>query len=259
LNDTLLLALLPAVVVLVAVAPAARLSNARETRLGGALADSVTCNAVVKSFGAESREDSRLHRVLHKWSAWTYRTWIFGTRSGTLQLIVLPGLRTFVALYALILWWRGVASLGDVAFALTSYLIVRGYLRDVGQHVANLQRSVNEMEELVRVKGEPLGVEDPAHVHPLRVAKGGIVFDRVTFRYSRHLTLLFSDFSLTASPPVRRYGRPHSDRWAGLPTAVRALPWLAPFLRTRQSWCWTRPPPAWNRSRRPQSRRRRGV
>src|ERR1700732_320286 len=102
-NDTLLLALLPALLVLVGsslvlgshwpamglliaaaatayvaisialsvgwVAPAARLSNAQDTRIGGALADSVTCNAVVKAFGAETREDARLDRVLRKWKA----------------------------------------------------------------------------------------------------------------------------------------------------------------------------------------------
>src|SRR3984885_10848038 len=90
-DDTLLLALLPASMVLVGsglllgwhwlsmglivgigamlyvglsislslnfVSPAARLSNAQDTLLGGAMADAVTCNAVVKSFGAESRED----------------------------------------------------------------------------------------------------------------------------------------------------------------------------------------------------------
>ena len=40
------------------VSPAARLSNAQDTLVGGSLADAVTCNAVVKSFGAEAREDA---------------------------------------------------------------------------------------------------------------------------------------------------------------------------------------------------------
>ena len=236
-NDTLLLALLPALLVLFGasiilgahwpsmgllvataagiyvaisialsvgyVAPAARLSNAQDTRVGAALADSVTCNAVVKSFGAESREDARLFRVLSKWRARTYRTWIFGTRSGTMQLTILLGLRTIVTLYALLLWWRGAATLGDVTFVLTSYFIVHGYLRDVGQHVANLQRSVNEMEEMVRLKREPLGIEDRAHAEDLKVEEGGIVFERVTFQYGRHLTPLFSDFSLKIQPGER--------------------------------------------------------
>lgn len=229
-NDTLLLSLLPATVVLAGsgfilgarwtsmgvlvavaaasyvaisialsvgyVAPAARLSNAQDTRVGGALADSVTCNAVVKSFGAESREDARLSRALDRWKARTFRTWTFGTRSGTLQLTVLLCLRTLIALYALVLWRRGVATLGDVTFILTSYFIVHGYLRDVGQHVANLQRSINEMEEMVSLEREPLGIEDRPHAPSLKVREGSIVFDRVTFQYAGRLTPLFNDFSL---------------------------------------------------------------
>src|SRR5438876_965011 len=37
------------------IAPAARVSNAWDTKVGGTLADALTCNAVVKSFGADAR------------------------------------------------------------------------------------------------------------------------------------------------------------------------------------------------------------
>jgi ATP-binding cassette subfamily B protein len=229
-DDTLLLALLPAVLVLggsslllgwhwpsmglvVAigatlyvglsitlslnyVSPAARLSNAQDTLVGGAMADAVTCNAVVKSFGAEAREDARLVRVLGKWSRRTYRHWTNGTRSGTTQMLVLLGLRGSVTLYALWLWWQGQATPGGVTFVLTSYFIVHGYLRDVGQHVANLQRSANEMEDLVEMHGLPLGVADRPGAGPIRIAKGEVVFDRITFRYGSHAQPLFQDFTL---------------------------------------------------------------
>ena len=42
------------------VAPASQLSNRWDTRVGGVLADAITCNPVVKAFGAEAREDARL-------------------------------------------------------------------------------------------------------------------------------------------------------------------------------------------------------
>jgi ATP-binding cassette subfamily B protein len=153
-DDTLLLALLPASLVLVGsalvlgshwlsmglivatgatlyvglsialslnfVSPAARLSNAQDTLVGGALADAVTCNAVVKSFAAEAREDARLGRVLNKWSRRTYRHWTNGTWSGTTQMIVLLCLRASVTLYAIWLWWQGRATPGGVTFVLTS-------------------------------------------------------------------------------------------------------------------------------------------
>jgi ATP-binding cassette subfamily B protein len=178
------------------VAPAARLSNAQDTRIGGAMADAVTCNAVVKAFGAEKREDLRLHKVVDKWRLRTFRTWTRGTRSGTVQLLVLLVLRITVILYALMLWWKGRATPGDVAFVLTSYFIIHGYLRDIGQHVANLQRSVNDMEEMVELDSLPLGIADRDGAKPIRVHSGDVRFDHVTFRYGAHATPLFNDFSL---------------------------------------------------------------
>jgi ATP-binding cassette subfamily B protein len=229
-DDTLLLALLPASLVLVGsalllgwhwlsmglivaigatlyvglsialslnfVSPAARLSNAQDTLVGGALADAVTCNAVVKSFAAEAREDARLGRVLNKWSHRTYRHWTNGTWSGTTQMVVLLCLRASVTLYAIWLWWQGRATPGGVTFVLTSYFIVHGYLRDVGQHVANLQRSVNEMEDLVEMHVLPLGVADRPDAEPIRIGKGEVLFDRITFRYGAHTEPLFHDFTL---------------------------------------------------------------
>ena len=229
-DDTLLLALLPALLVLIGsslllglhwlsmglivaagstiyvavsialslgyVAPAARLSNAQDTRIGGAMADAITCNTVVKSFGAEAREDLRLSKVLSKWHHRTNRTWVAATHSGNIQSILLLILRTLITSYALLLWWRGLATPGDVTFVLTSYFIVHGYLREIGQHVRNLQRSVNEMEEMVQFQSQPLGVADHAGAKPIRVDQGEIVFDHVTFQYGKHTTPLFRDFSL---------------------------------------------------------------
>ena len=178
------------------VAPAARLSNAQDTRTGASMADSITCNAVVKSFGAEKREDYRLSRVLDKWRSRTARTWTRATRNGSLQQLLLQGLRTVVLLYAVWLWWNGRATAGDLTFVLTSYFIVHGYLRDIGQHVRNLQRSANEMEEMVQFHSHPLGVVDHADARPLRVHAGEIVYDRVMFRYAAQAEPLFADFSL---------------------------------------------------------------
>ena len=237
LDDTLLLALLPALLVLIGcplllgwrwpamgmlvgagalvyvsisvslslgwIAPAARLSNAQDTRLGGSLADAITCNTAVKTFGAEEREDGRLSVVLNKWSRRTRRTWMFASHSGAAQMIALLALRTLVVGSAVWLWWRGRASAGDVTFVLTSYFIVHGYLRDTGQHIANLQRGVNDMEEMVAFESLPLGVADRADARPIRVGSGEIVYEKVTFRYGMQTEALFRDFTLRIEPGER--------------------------------------------------------
>jgi ATP-binding cassette subfamily B protein len=234
LNDTLLIALFPSVVMLVGttvllgwfwptmgliigvgsvlyivltvtisvgyVAPAASLANAWDTRLGGSLADAISCNSVVKAFGAEDREQTRLAGVVGKWRSRTRRTWQRGTLNGTVQGVMLVALRAAILGAGLILWRQGLAKAGDIAFVLTSFFVLQGYLRDVGMHVRNLQRAVNDMEELVAIHAQPLGVEDRPGARPIQIKAGGIVFDHVTFQYGSHVTPLYRDFSVEIVP-----------------------------------------------------------
>ncbi|MFK8250787.1 ABC transporter ATP-binding protein [Ancylobacter terrae] len=178
------------------VAPAARLSNAWDTRLGGALADTIGANAVVKTFGAEAREDVRLARIVAKWQGRTRRTWQRGTASEGLQTASILVLRAGVIGAALWLWWAGRASPGDVAYVLTMLFVLQGYLREVGHHISNLQRSVNEMEELVALHDAPLGVVDRPGAAPLRITRGRVEFEQVGFHYGNHASPLYDDFSL---------------------------------------------------------------
>jgi ATP-binding cassette, subfamily B, bacterial len=185
------------------VAPMASLANSWDTRLGGALADAVTCNAVVKAFGAETREDARIARVVHKWQDRTSRTWTRGTLNGSLQAVLLAALRGCVLGLALWLWASGRASAGDITFVLTAFFILQGYLREVGMHIRNLQKSVNDMEELVWLHDQPLGIEDVPGAKPIRITEGRIEFDRVNFHYGRHTAALYRDFSVTIRPGER--------------------------------------------------------
>jgi ATP-binding cassette subfamily B protein len=178
------------------IAPAAALSNAADTRIGGALSDAIGCNFVVKSFGAENREDARLLNLVIKWRRRTFRFWQRGTTSFAIQLTVLLGLRV-AALGAVIwLWWTGRAGAGDVAFVLAMYFVVHSYLREIGMHINNLQRSINGMQEAVELHTMPIEVQDVPHAPALRVTAGCIEFDHVTFHYGRHTLPLYRDFSL---------------------------------------------------------------
>ena len=185
------------------IAPASRLSNAQDTRMGGTLADSLSSNAVVKSFGAEHREDERLAGVVAKWVRRTRRTWMRHTFSGTGQLALLWLVRSAVTGTALWLWWQGRATAGGVTYVLTTYFVVHGYLREIGQHVHQLQRSVNEMEEMVRLFDEPLAIADAPDARPLRITAGEIRFEHVRFAYPAQGRLLYDDLHVHIAPGER--------------------------------------------------------
>ncbi len=248
LNDTILMALLPSLAVLLGsmillglhwpslgfviavgslvyvsmtvvfstryIAPAARISNAWDTKVGGTLADALTCNAVVKSFGAEAREDGRLARVIGRWRTRVRRTWLRYNYTSTAQLTVLLFVRASVVGGALLLWIAGHASPGDVTYVLTSYYIIHAYLRDVGMHINNLQRSVNDMEELVAIHDEAIGIADAADALPISVHGGRIVFEDVTFLYGGHRVALYDGLSvdIRAGERVGLVGRSGSGK-----------------------------------------------
>jgi ATP-binding cassette, subfamily B, bacterial len=196
------------------IAPAARVSNAWDTKVGGTLADALTCNAVVKSFGAEAREDARLARVISRWRARVRRTWLRYNYTSTAQLMVLLCLRAAVIGGALLLWIAGRASPGDVTYVLTSYYIIHAYLRDVGMHINNLQRSVNDMEELVAIHDEAIGIADAADAKAIDIERGRIVFEDVTFHYGGYREPLYDGLSvdIRAGERVGLVGRSGSGK-----------------------------------------------
>lgn len=237
LNDVLLLALLPAFVVLVTsvillgkhwpimgatmaigalvystssvvlaikvIAPASRLSNALDSRMSGVLSDALGANAVVKSFGGEHREDARFDQIVTKWSRRTRRTWMRHVWNSTGQLVLLWLVRTAVTTMALWLWWHGRATPGEITYVLTTYFVVHGYLRDIGQQIHQLQRAVNEMEEMVHLFSEPIGVADAPCAKPLQITAGEVRFDHVTFRYAGQTKPLYRDLSIRIAPGER--------------------------------------------------------
>jgi ATP-binding cassette subfamily B protein len=196
------------------ISPAASLSNSWDTKLGGLLADAIGANSVVKGFGAEGREDARLAWTIDKWSRRTRRTWIYAVWSNAGQMAVLWLVRLGVTGGALALWWRGQASAGDIVFVLTAYLIIHGYLRDIGTQVGQLQRSVNDMEELIRLHDEPLDIADAPDARPIRVDMGTVRFEQVGFRYGRHTTPLYTglDVTIKAGQRVGLVGRSGSGK-----------------------------------------------
>ena len=181
------------------VAPANQRLNSADTRMGAALADAVTCNAVVKSFGAEAREEERFATVADEWRTLARKAWTRSMDSGALQslfiLFMLGGLLTIVLRQT----ESGSAALEDIVYVLTTYFIVNGYLRNIGWMVRNLQRSANEMEDLVEIRDTQPQVANISGAVRFAPGHGEIRFEDVTFRYAKQSKPVFQKFSLTVA------------------------------------------------------------
>ena len=180
--------------------PANLRSVALDSRIGGALADSLSSNPTVKTFGAETREAARIEGITTLWRRLTLATWTRGMNVWLWHNLLLVGLQAGLTGLLLRLWARGEASAGDVAFAITSFMLMSGYLRNVGENVRMLQKGLDDVEDVARYARTDAQVRDapgaPAFVGDL----GEIVFDRAVFRYQSAETPLYDGFSLRIAP-----------------------------------------------------------
>ena len=175
-------------------------SNALDSQIGGALADAVGGIATVKAFGAETREDTRFHALAWRWRAEAKKTWLRFVNSWLVNIVT--DLSMQAALVGLLVWqWsRGAATAGDVTAALTAYMIVAGYMRRFGEQVQQVQKSMDEIQDLAIFDLQESEVEDRPDAQDFRPSKGAIRFDHVDFTYAGQSRPLYTDFSIAIRP-----------------------------------------------------------
>ena len=183
--------------------PANLRSVALDSRIGGALSDSIASNPTVKSFGAEAREEARIGSVTEMWRRAANKTWTRFTNIWLLHNIILTALQAGLTGLLIRLWAKGEASAGDVAFAITSFMLMSGYLRNLGDNIRMGQRGLDDTEDVARYATMPPQVIDATHSRAFRADLGEIVFDRVVFRYKSAHEPLYDNFTLRIAPGER--------------------------------------------------------
>lgn len=178
------------------VAPANRLSNDADTKMGGVLADSITCNSVVKAFGAENREDRLLDEVSSDWRYRARRAWTRSMDPVAVQSVLIIAMLGGLLAIALEGAADGATALADMVYVITAYFIVNGYLREIGWELRSLQRAVNELDDLVKISKTAPQVANRPDAPDFRAGAGTIRFSGVGFAYSNQPRAIFDNFCL---------------------------------------------------------------
>jgi len=178
-------------------------SNALDSQIGGALADAVTSNPTVKSFGAEQREAARLAEVTAAWRDAVMVTWTRFTDvwlGQNLLLVVLQAGLTGSMVWG---WAKGEATPGDVAFAITAFMLMSGYLRNLGENIRMLQKGIDDTEDVAAWTKLSPQIADAPDAPDFKPGAGAIEFRDVTFRYKAAGAPLYDRFSLKIAPGER--------------------------------------------------------
>lgn len=166
--------------------PASTRANARDTTVSATMADMLGGHAIVRNFAAETREEARFGRALNEWretiiTAWDRFTYLSFLQNG--MLVVLQAGLLGILVWS---WAQGRASPGDVAFGVTSFLLIAGYLRSLPETLRLVQRSFDDLAPAAAIAATPPQIRDRPRAKDLPVEgikDGEIVFDRVTFAY----------------------------------------------------------------------------
>ncbi|MFI4934509.1 MAG: ABC transporter ATP-binding protein [Caulobacterales bacterium] len=180
-----------------------RRSVAMDTRIGGALADSISSNPTVKGFGAEAREESRIAIVTRDWRKATLITWNRYMTVWLFQNILLSTLQAGLTGLVVLDYLNGKARPGDVGTVITTFLIMSGYLRNMGDNIRMLQRGLADVEDVARFQRIDAQVADVPGAPDFIGQVGEIVFEDVTFRYKSAETPIYDAFSLRIKPGER--------------------------------------------------------
>jgi ATP-binding cassette subfamily B protein len=175
-------------------------TNAADTRIGASLADSVGSNAAVKAFGAEAREEQRIADIAEDWRWKAERLWLRSTNAWIIQNILLFVFQAGLVGLVVMEWSQGRATSGDAAFAVTSYFLVSGYLRTLGENIRMLQKGVADIADVVAYEAQEAEVVDAPDARDFAPSKGEIRFENVAFGYRNQDAKLYKDFSLVIAP-----------------------------------------------------------
>ena len=180
-----------------------RRSVAMDSRIGGAMADAISSNPTVKGFGAEGREESRISAVLGDWRVAAETTWQRYTNVWLWQNLLLGTMQAGLSGLLVLRWVKGQASAGDVAFVITSFLVMSGYLRNIGDSIRMTQRGLADVEDVARYARMAPQVADAPGAPDFVGGNGEIRFEGVTFAYKGAGAAIYDGFSLTIAPGER--------------------------------------------------------
>lgn len=167
-----------------------------ETKLSGALSDSITNQPTVSQFAAEAHERKILGDALKDWYRATMRTnradiIIWGAQ-GLLAIVVEVGL--FYA--AILLWQQGLISVGDFVLMQVYILALISRIWGIGDSMRRLYSAFADAHEMIEIFETPYEVKDAPDAKTLVVEKGKIELRNVSFEFNDERPLL-KNFSLT--------------------------------------------------------------
>jgi ATP-binding cassette subfamily B multidrug efflux pump len=172
-----------------------KLSYARSTIIGR-IVDSYTNILTLKLFGKLEREDDYVRRSVDAHTA-EFRRQLRLTTLFSMSLSVLnAALLAATTSLALLLWSYNKVDVGVIAMTIPLTWQIASIANSVAVQVTGVFENIGTVQEGMGTIARPLALADVSDAQPLKIGRGEIRFEHVTFGYGRERSLI-EDLSLT--------------------------------------------------------------
>jgi ABC-type multidrug transport system fused ATPase/permease subunit len=155
-----------------------------DTRVTGALADTVTNNSTIKLFARLPFEKEQFGKVTEDWSSKTRASWFFSNHVESVQVLFMVGLNSLILYLAIGMWEAGTLSVGYFILFQTYFIELFSQLWSFERVLRHFYENLADAEEMTEILNLPFEVVDVRGAKKLLAKKGEVNFEKVSFSYT---------------------------------------------------------------------------
>ncbi len=154
-----------------------------DSKLVGVLSDDVSNQNTIALFSGGIYEHRLFAEVVEHWRAATMHSWNTDEMIWTIQDALIVGINIAVLWGTLILWQRGLFTVGDFVLVQSYLLGLFNQLTSINRNMRRCYDAIADASEMIEIIKMPHDVVDVPGAAKLAVHDGKIVFDNVGFSY----------------------------------------------------------------------------
>jgi ATP-binding cassette subfamily B protein len=171
-----------------------------DTRVTGALADTITNNSNLKFFSNLTYEIGRFSRIATEWARKTVLEWNISEIANGFQGLMMVALEFLIFYFAVRAWQAGEMTVGDFVWIQVYLLEIFRNIWRFGRTIRDLYRNLADAEEMTLILHQKHEVEDVPEAKDIQIVRGRIEFKKVCFSYSASDTEVVHGLSFRIKP-----------------------------------------------------------
>ncbi|MBU0706616.1 ABC transporter ATP-binding protein/permease [Patescibacteria group bacterium] len=171
-----------------------------DTKVTGALADTITNNSNLKFFSTLPYEVKRFGKVTSKWAGKTVLSWNIGQIADAFQGLMMITLEFLIFYFAVRAWQVGEVTIGDFVWIQVYIFEIFRNIWRFGRNIRDLYRNLADAEEMTQVLEQEHEIRDVLKAKDIRIIRGRIEFKKVCFSYGSSDTEVVHGLSFKIKP-----------------------------------------------------------